>query len=206
MKPIAIFYHTCINVHQAHAINIIQEQTDSMKQTGLLDAASKFYVGINGDLADMAAVDSLLPAKAMVFQNAPDTWASCEVPTLNTMRVWVDNNPDHHVLYLHMKGLGHPPGSMGYEPNRIWRLQMENVVIWRWGICVRELDSGAEAVGHRWYNSPTGNYFAGNFWWMRSPFIKTLPEIKPQGHLAGGRYEAEVWIGRGPRQPRIVNL
>ncbi len=103
-----------------------------------------------------------------------------------------------------MKGLSHFPGSPTHEYNARWRYDMELVVLRRWRECVGFLESGYQTAGHRWYESFTGNYYAGNFWWATSNYLATLPVIQPAGHLCGGRYEAETWIGKG--NPRHINL
>jgi hypothetical protein len=173
---------------------------------GLTLAAENFFVGLNGDLADFFAVSSLLPESAQLALNPPATWPAGECATLNALRHYCKVNRDQHILYFHMKGLSHVPGSPTHDANHLWRLQMEHVVLHQWRKCVKYLDQGFQTAGTRWYQSYTGNYYAGNFWWGTSNYLATLPEIRPEGHLAGGRYEAEVWIGRGPHPPRHVDL
>lgn len=209
MRPINIFFHTCFNLgNQDHAIAIFQEQIRALEACGVLEVAEFLFIGLNGDECDEVMLRSLLPIKTniTVFLNQKSTWESGEVPTLNILRELLPDLVGSDILYFHMKGLTHVPASHTFFANQQWRRSMEHIVIWNWRECVDFLRQGYDVVGHRWYNSPTGNYFAGNFWWAKSEFLKTLPEIKPQGHLAGGRYEAEVWIGRGSTPPMVVSL
>lgn len=207
MKPIAIFYHTLVNVGtRAHADSIIQEQVGAMQSVGLLDQADYFFVGINGGEEDVKHIMSMMPLGAVPMVNPIETWASSEVETLRCLRDFCIGNPGVNVLYLHMKGLSHVPGSPTHDFNRDWRHGMQNIVVNRWRECVNHLEQGYESVGNWWNVAPNGSYWAGNFWWATSDFIATLPPILTEGHHSGGRYEAEVWIGRGPNLPRIVAL
>lgn len=207
MRPIAIFHHTCLNLGTpAHANFILKEQVDVMTEFGLLDAAQHVFVGVNGPAEDVAVVASMHHPKAVVFPNPKNEWPGGEVPTLRALRDFCLGNPSLNVLYLHMKGLTHVPGSHGHGHNTSWRHNMTHVVVKNWKRCVELLDGGFESVGNWWNVAPNGSYWAGNFWWATSDFISTLPPIVTDGHHSGGRYEAEVWIGRGPRLPKIVAL
>lgn len=207
MNKIAIFYHTCVNIGtKEHATSIINEQVGLMRSTGLLDAAGLFVVGVNGDESDVQYVASLMPAGAVVIGNPPETWPAGEVQTMRMMRDYSLGNPGQNILYLHMKGLSHVPGSPTHDFNRDWRHGMQNVVIKEWRHCNNLLDLGYESVGNWWNVAPNGSYWAGNFFWAKSEFLATLPPILTDGQNSGGRYEAEVWIGRGHRLPNIVAM
>lgn len=207
MRPIAIFYHTLANLGtRQHATSIIKEQAGLMKDSGLIDAAKEFFVGVNGPAEDVEFVRKLLPGNPMMLQNEPETWPSAEVPTLRGLHDYCLGNPGMNVLYLHMKGLTHVPGSAGHEFNRDWRHRMQNICVKEWRHCNNLLQLGYESVGNWWNVAPNGSYWAGNFWWATSEFIATLPPIITDGHHSGGRYEAEVWIGRGPRLPNIQSM
>jgi len=212
MKPLAIFYHTCINFNQVHGLNIIVAQMNALRNSGALDAADQFIVGVNGDEVDEITVASLLPKKAVTFRNASSTWPSGEVPTLMYMRDWLIAHPDHHVMYHHMKGLSYPPGTGLHDQMSNWRWCMQVHVVDRWRECIKYLDAGYEAVGVHYHTPETypgpGHvpFFAGNFWWARGDFLRTLPKLEPEKHLAGGRYEAEAWLGRGTRWPKAMDM
>lgn len=204
---IAIFYHTCINIgEKGHALSIIQEQVGLMQTSGLLDHADFFFVGINGEEEDANLIMQMMPAGAVPMLNPIETWKSGEVETLRALRDFAMGSPGVNILYLHMKGLTHVPGSPGHDFNRDWRRGMQNIVVKEWRHCQNLITLGHESVGNWWNVAPNGSYWAGNFWWATSDFIATLPPIVTEGHHSGGRYEAEVWIGRGPRLPQIAAL
>jgi hypothetical protein len=96
---------------------------------------------------------------------------------------------------------------------------MMHHLITNWKTAVAELDGGCEAVGCNYlrpedYPGLVGcPYFAGTFWFARASFLKTIPPItqspavKQHGLDAfESRYEAESWIGQGPRRPRIKDF
>jgi hypothetical protein len=81
-----------------------------------------------------------------------------------------------------------------------------------WKKCVADLDAGAEAVGCHWMQGLPGNQniFAGNFWWAKASYLRTLPSIFERERIqksgikhVDSRYEAEVWLGFGPRLPIV---
>jgi len=116
------------------------------------------------------------------------------------------------ILYAHTKGAGDPTPI-----NIAWRRSMTKAVVRDWRKCISILDgtyssSGPtrkdiEAVGCHWltpeaYPALVGvPYFGGTFWWARTEFLRMLPEPSMES-----RYEAEAWLGRGPRRPHVVDL
>lgn len=198
---IAVFYHACLHLHREYALNLALEQAKTVKDCGLYQAADQFIVGLNGDEADADVIQYLFP-KASIVRHAQTDWIAGEVPTLNYLHDWLYGFPNHFVCYFHMKGLSSPPTDPRHHHWKTWRRTMEYAVLWKWTECVKLLRNGYDSVGTMWYKAPNGSYWAGNFWWATAQFLKTLPEIKPRGHLGGGRYEAEIWIGKGPKLPR----
>ena len=90
---------------------------------------------------------------------------------------------------------------------------MKNAVT-NWRTCVADLDSGADAVGSHWMvppETPIGQHiFAGNFFWAKASFLRTLPSIMDRERIKmsgidslDSRYESEVWLGNGPRIPKV---
>jgi len=211
MKPLAVYYHVCLTFHQQHGLNILMEQMKALRNSGVLAVADTFMVGVTGSLGDQIAVAGMIP-EAETFLNAPETFPSGEVPTLMHMRDWLVDHSDHHVLYHHMKGLSYPPGTGLHDQMSNWRWCMQTHCVERWKECVQYLEQGYEAAGVHYHTPETypgpGHvpFFAGNFWWARGDFLRTLPRLEPEKHLAGGRYEAEAWLGRGTRWPKAMDM
>lgn len=202
MKPIAIFYHTYISgpgVPIDHGISIFQEQMLDMASSGLLSAASEFYIGVSGGEANASAVAMMAPEKAKIIEHGPETCA--ELPTLCAMQNWLPGHDDWACLYLHTKGAlykGHPTWAA-------WRRCMMGVVVHSWKSCIRDLEQGFDAAGPHFLTPQAypiiGNisYFGGNFYWATARYLATLPKLDPNGP---SRWHAEIWIGSGKRKIR----
>lgn len=202
MKPIAIFYHVYLGGGE-HPCNpeivtgIVTEQLSAIHASGLAAHTGLFHIGVNGSDEDTFMVSAMAP-QASVNKNLPGT---AELPTQKVMQDWCKVNPGWSVLYLHTKGAIHNGNPIMDQ----WRRCMERACVWGWKNCTNELENGIESCGAHWLTPEEhpviGHtaYWGGNFWWATSDFINTLPPID----VTLSRYEAEVWIGRGPRRPRI---
>lgn len=205
MKPIAIFYHVymgggVIPAAADNCLRICMEQLDTLNVTGLVTQSNLVHVGVSGSKDAANMVKSVVPwPKVSVMHNE---FGVGELPTMAHMQYWCKDHPGYAVLYFHTKGAIHG-GSPVYER---WRYCMENVVLWRWRECVADIsDRGIDMAGAHWLkpqNYPFIGplpYWAGNFWWASSDFINTLPTVE----VNADRYQAEVWIGKSRRAPRV---
>jgi hypothetical protein len=124
---------------------------------------------------------------------------------------WLPGHEDYYVLWFHSKGATHEPGH--YLSDR-WRGCMQKHCVVNWRQCVADLDAGFESVGCHWMSGnktpPGQSIWAGTFFWAKASFLLTLPSVMKRDRikLSGldsieSRYEAEVWIGNGPRLPRV---
>lgn len=218
MNPIAVFYH-CLFMHgdppelRAPAFSIIQHQFTQLAESGLADAATEMVVGINGPVDESRDYARLaFPKKARMVFHGPRSFA--ENLTLVELERWLPDHPDWNVLYFHAKGATHPAGSpYGENVSRPWRESMMQDVVLNWRNCISDLDSGYESVGSHFMRGlcdGTQNIWPGNFWWAKSNFLSTLPSIFMRDRIkvsgiasAESRFEAEVWIGNGPRLPHV---
>lgn len=215
MKPIAIFYHGLFFMDRPdnllqNAVDIIHQQMQQIHHVGLLDAASEFHVGLNGGDETLQMARLIIPAKAKIVLHG----LQChnENRTIRMLEEWLPGHDDWCVLYFHAKGSTSPPQRKDFS-NR-WRTCMTKNVIYNWHRCVTDLDTGYEAVGCHWMvppATPPGQYiFAGTFFWSKASYLLTLPSIMARDRIkisgidsADSRYEAEVWLGNGPRLPRV---
>lgn len=179
----------------------------ALRQTGLLDAAQEMHVGINGGKESGDVANILIPHKA----NRVLHGLQCrnENRTVLMLEQWLPSHKDWYVLYFHSKG-----ATRLNDLNIRWRACMEKTVLWNWRQCVKDLDEGYEAVGSHWMvppATPVGQHiFAGTFFWSKSSFLNTLPSIMARDRIKvsgidslDSRYEAEVWLGNGPRVPTV---
>jgi hypothetical protein len=139
-----------------------------------------------GAASRRAVVAASLPGAVVV--EAESGW---EQVTLAALRDWVQDH-DARVFYAHTKG--------AWSQSRlaeVWRQRMTEAVVDRWQHCVEALDS-VEVAGPFWYRSPEpehadhGHFFAGNFWWGRADYLRTLPAPRMTS-----RFDAEGWVGLG---------
>ena len=204
---IAVFYHCILSggtlpVDTTFACSIMAGQMRALDKSGLLAEADELHIGINGDEDDQAIARLFVPCPKVKFViHGPGV--TSELLTLGHLRRWLAGHPDWYVLYHHMKGVTHPNEPLYAN----WRNRMENAVVWGWRNCVADLDSGIDACGCHWLTPegwPAGvssPFFGGTFWWATAKFLLTLPPLPAA--TWGNRFEAEMWIGRGPRRPTI---
>lgn len=213
MKPIAVFYH-CLFFHgnpvefKLNAFEIVNEQMAEMRNSGLLDAASHFVVGINGAKESDDIANLVIPPKATRVLHGLHSKA--ENLTIVELEHWAPLHKDWHVLYFHAKGCTHPKGEpYGEGISKPWRQSMMQDLVMNWRRCVADLDAGHDVACSHWmWNMADGTQHipAGNFLWTTSNFVAKLPSIylrdriKVSG-IAGveSRFEAEVYWGNGPR-------
>ena len=214
---ICLIYHCLFFVDtpdnlRATAVNIVHEQMDQLRQSGLLDAASEFHVGLNGGLESLIVASVLIPPKAKVVLHG----LQChnENRTILMLEKWLPGHEDWYVLYFHAKNSSHLTDTGVGLP---WRACMTRHCISNWRTCVAALDQGYDvASAHYMFPpaTPPGQHImAGNFWWAKASFLATLPSImnRDRIRLSGidaseSRFEAEVWIGNGSRVPRIKDF
>lgn len=223
---IAVFYHTLFFIKDhplTNGVAITREQMDLMRASGLVDAASEIHIGINGGQESRVYALQNLPRKGSVYYHGLDK--TSEMPTLERLQAWLPGHDDWNVLYFHAKGATHAQsdpddvsrygmGARAYcDFERRWRACMMRHCITNWRTCVADLDAGFESVGCHWMMNVGAhnrdNIWGGNFWWARASFLMSLPNISTLDTVNrpdlpdSKRYEAEHWIGEGPRLPKI---
>lgn len=211
---IAIFYHCLLiggnppNILPA-ALDIVLEQMEALHESGLLDAAMELHIGLNGGAESEALAMMFFPEKAQVTFHGLES--RNENLTILQIERWVPMHKDWAVLYFHCKGGSRPPGDI---KSANWRRCMSRL-IWSWKQCVEDLEI-CDSVGVHWLTpprTPPGQYiWAGNFWWAKAAFLATLPRMvtRQRIRMSGigspeSRYEAETWIGNGPRIPVVMD-
>lgn len=214
MRKIALFYHCLFFNGQPpqltpSGVEVVSEQMGVISQNGLLDAAEYFSVGVNGGNESQVYVSMLIPPKAIVHYHGLDSHN--ENSTLVNLEQWLPGHAGWYVLYFHSKGATWPYDD--YLRSR-WRGCMMKHCVLNWQQCVKDLDAGYESVGCHWMTfpqTPKGqSIWAGTFFWTKSDFLLTLPSIMQRERIKqsglkhrDSRYESEVWIGNGPRLPKV---
>jgi len=214
MKPIAVYYHCLFELGDPpevlpQAVSIVHEQMTQLRVSGLLDAATKFVVGINGGAASREIANLVIPPKAEIIMHGLESRA--ENLTILEIEKFIKDHRDWNVLYFHSKGATHTAPDFTDR----WRNCMVKNCVTKWFKAVQELETH-DAVGCHWMtgmgNDHSQRYFAGNFWWATSNFLAKLPSLHTRGRIRESgiaalesRWESEVWIGNGPT-PKIKDL
>jgi hypothetical protein len=212
-KPIAIFYHCVFQDTETQmwpaSQQVVREQMSWLRDVGLLYNTKELHVGINGGLESCSIVDHLIPGLAIKALHGLQ--CKNELRTLLMLEAWLPNHPGWNVLYLHSKGATNPS-----EMSTRWRNCMMRNLVSNWRSCIESLDH-VDSVGCHWQGPPltppTQHIWAGNFWWATSDYLRTLPSLMTAQRIGlsgvdsvDSRYEAEVWIGNGPKLPTIRDL
>lgn len=209
-SQIAIFFHVKISggeppIDFDWATSLLAEMLIAMRDSGIAAAADRFFIGVNGDEADAACVESMAPSGAIVTKH-PDG-SRGEHPTLRLMQGWCRENIGANVMYCHLKGATHTNDQM----QRAWNQCMSAVVIWNWQGCIKALDAGYDLAGPHWVSdgcavAPVPNYFAGNFFWGTAKYLASLPLIAPTAVERLNFYDAEVLVAKGPRPAKAMKF
>ena len=165
---------------------IVDEQSDRLIKSGLLDRTDKVFIGVVGGDLKPSALRPELAAKAVISCH-PDL-KRYEFHTLKMLRDHAEGR-EFKAWYMHTKG-----ASRKDEGVKKWRNLMEYFVIDKFEHCIQKL-SLCDVCGTNLRTEK--RYFAGNFWWSKSSYLSRLPKIESLDQ--SNRYEAELWIGKKPR-------
>jgi len=96
-----------------------------------------------------------------------------EYITLKMLQDFSKNN-DAYVLYFHTKGVSCPDkfGRLKVKKEKK-RTHMEDINIIKWRECIAKLNEGNMCCG----TNKRRKFFVGNFWWAKTEYINTLPEL-----------------------------
>jgi len=202
MNNIAIFYH----VYQAGDwINVFQEQIIRMIDSGLFDAADIIHIGINGN-QELPVYG--LPEKVNIVRNQQPKLE--EASTIKCLFDFCCDNENYNVAYTHTSGVSwsintqNPKHIEIYKNKSLWRKYSDYFVLDNWQRCI-ELLKTHDCVGTEWLDDaylgdihyPELQHYAGNIWWSKSEYIKTLDPKFILNNEKYGRFASEFFIGSG---------
>jgi hypothetical protein len=173
---------------------IVEEHWDKLRDSGLLFMIEFFRVGVVGSEENRARVRELLPMLEIVAE-ASEGW---EQVTLEKLLEGAQTF-DGAILYAHTKGAWSTS-----ELARQWRVSMTYDTVTRWRECVEALYT-VDTAGPYWLKSHEPehkdhkHFFAGNFWWARTDYLRRLDPPKNEH-----RFQAEGWVGLG--EPTVQNM
>lgn len=173
---------------------IVADHLNALRNSDLIDELDIFKVGIVGSEDNRANVKDVLRF-AEVIAEAESGWEQVTLTRLHEDCQTFDGA----VFYGHTKGAWSQSSLAD-----AWRVSMTHYTVTRWMDCVDAL-TRVQAAGPYWLTSKEPEhkdhryFFAGNFWWARADYLRTLP--KP---MTATRYQAEGWIGLAG--PTVLNM
>ena len=167
-------------------------QVERLKRAGLWDVADTIRVCTVGP-------GDLSIARGSTLEFHDENLGLYEFPTLEAIRQFSILNPGYFVLYLHTKGASWP----GAPGRAAWRSAMEDVLVDRWGQCVRTMHKYRHrTLGVMKIRASLGTHYSGNFWWARSNYLAKLRPLKLDG--THPRLYAERWVCSDPGPHRCM--
>ncbi len=200
-KPIYIFYHIyCANGW----VDIVNDQVNLMKGSGLYNTAKKIFFVINGDKNSYDYIVANYGDDKIKFIKGRGKY---EYPTIELIRK-LSKKEDFKGLYIHTKGSSKKVGTH----SSYWRKVMDfyNIALWRYNYMILNshdivgcnFSSGGTPIDEYWVHHSTvlingwfkyhTDHFAGNFWWFNPEYINKLRDLTPKEK--NNRWNAEWYI------------
>jgi hypothetical protein len=180
-KSIYGFIHVAMINHWR---DILDNQIAKLKSSRLFDITKRILICGVGE-----GSICISHPKISVIHISTDL-RSYEYPTLHLLYNYCVKYQDSLVWYIHSKGT-----SYSDKRHEWWRLEMEHYIIEKHNSCMDLLENyntcGCMLSGPK--DGLKDTFYAGNFWWARADYIKTLPPIQ----ALDNRWYAEVWISKG---------
>lgn len=187
-KPV-IFYHLWRGGDWKRCTEFI---FGKIVESGLANECESINICVN----DENPVDDIdlhgMPEDKVLFRSVKDT--KTEWPTLLELydtHVSVDDTP---ILYLHSKGASYGLNDPRRQPVIDWVAGLTYYLVEDWRACMSMMRTGSKCVGTNKRRDPTP-HFSGNFWWINSSVLNSLPNPRYQNHDHNNRYGAEFWVG-----------
>jgi hypothetical protein len=197
---IRIYYHVYLPENGTWPFIVI-DQLKVLEESKLIFSCEKFHIRVGGSESQFKLFKDLIKN----YPKATVEYVIGGFAEKETVRqIWLDSQDnDFKLLYLHTKGVTafdkfFTKGDIKTFRNHIyWRKFLEWAVIEKWIECYDSLETH-DMAGCNLVNEPLKHY-AGNFWWSKSSYIKTLPDIESsewwennKNHMVD-RLIAEMW-------------
>ena len=177
------FHHICF---EKNGKEILKDQINSLKTSGLYDATNTIYCSVLGNMNGFK-----LPEKYKIIHQVEQS-TEYERKILEFIHNFSKTN-DVKVWYIHTKGISHY-GTEKYKRVYDWRKYMEHFLINRWNICNKDLDK-YDIAGVNFTNNPP--HFSGNFWWAKTKYLRSNPTNFNYKEYC----ETEMWLFKGKIPP-----
>ena len=199
ITPIYIFIHLCN--YGDNWKTIISNQISQIIKSGLYSNCEHIFYGCSCDNCEDELKIFLKNYKKISKLPSQPNYVHENMTINHLLRFSKQQNDNVHILYLHSKGITGRSNHQNY-----WRDYMMNYNVSMWEICVNLLNNhyNTAGVNYRKLFITDIPYYAGNFWWGRSDYIKKLDYID-ENNLKN-RYMAEFKILEKKEKNKHINL
>ncbi len=185
---------------------MVREQMSRLCQSGLLDASQKLYISCIAK-----SEDDIQLLKTILLSFVPDQTDKIEFVSLTTDPTRYEfpaldymyeksQREDFLFYYFHTKGITYQSLSaddqeyVGFVKKIVaWRRMMEYFLMNKWQVAVNTLQGGYDTYGSYLFPPFKNKMYAGNFWWARSDYFRTLEALSEDTKLHN-RFMAEEWL------------
>lgn len=213
-KPIYVFFHAwLVNDWE----EIVDEQIEYMKESGLYDAAARIYISYTStnEVSDIMRKKYGKYKKIILKHSIKNEY---EFSTLDLIKK-ISREEDFKGVYFHTKGVFYDEDHTFKKPTKLWRRYLNHYVINLWKYNLNILDSfdivgcqyrkGTRSSEEYWKKfSPSDDagiihpdHFSGNFWWFNSTYVRKIPDLSSYERTS--RHNAEWYIFRA--NPKFFN-
>ncbi|MCR5077933.1 MAG: hypothetical protein K6A82_07855 [Prevotella sp.] len=195
--PIYGVYHAMLDTGWEQ---LVRNQIQNLKDSGLLAATRKFYVScIAPNEAEVERLKSIIDSEKTEIISCLSDPKQYEYPALKFIKQ-LSTREDCLVYYFHSKGISYQ--SLNTDDRQFrsfrrkidaWREMLEYFVFDKWQVAVNALSEGYDTYScYRW---PPRHYtmYSGSFWWAHSAYIRQLPDFR-QEVISSNRFYSEVWL------------
>ncbi len=182
---------------------MVREQMERLQGSGLLAVSEKLYISCiaksEEDIERLKQILSEYGGEKVAFVSLSTDPTRYEFPALDYMYE-KSQKEDFLFYYFHTKGITYQSLSaddreyVGFVRKIVaWRRMMEYFLMNKWKTAVNTLDAGYDTYGCYLFPPFKEKMYAGNFWWARSTYFRTLPFLDEDTKLHN-RFMAEEWL------------
>lgn len=179
---------------------MVSDQMKRLRESGLLAHTKKLFVScIVKDSGEAKALRSLLGDGPIEIISVRTDGTAYEFPALEYIHN-LSQKEDFLFYYFHTKGISYQSLQsddhlfLGFRAKiEAWRQMMEYFLMDCWQMAVNVLSDGYDTYGCYLFPPFKNKMYAGNFWWARSDYFRTLPPLD-QKTKSENRFMAEEWL------------
>lgn len=212
-KSMEVFIHCyCKNDYG----KILIQKFKRIRMSGLLDAVDKITITVsNFRASDNIFFEEYKKLSPKIHVHIlEEITIGDECDTFNYLKKYVENfEHNKQIFYSHTKGVSQLNPYVRKNIDQ-WSKFMDYWCIYSWERCIAELKNH-DTAGTLYYNDGKSNHYSGNFWWVNSDYLKSLPYITKELHQKINRGEywislnekhKGVWIDRKNVEPETFKI